>query len=95
MRGSARTGNDAARAGIDIDVGHAALTDKLEAIGACNRIIRRAKIFAALHLREDAPLDLAQRELRAGLSLAPRLALIAARLLLRRRSGQSKAAQRR
>ncbi len=89
---SARTADDPTGAGVNINIGHSAITNKLEAVSTCGGIVGWAKVFIALHLRQYPPLDLAKRQLGSGPLFTPGLPLIAAQLILRR-SGHSNGCQ--
>ena len=76
-----------------------AVFDEFEAIGVGSSIISGAEIFRIPHLRDDAPLNFAQRELIARLHFLARFTLIVALLGLHRktalrRRGRSKTDQR-
>src|SRR5690606_7840134 len=79
---------DPRSAGIDIDPHHLSFLDELEAIGVRGRIVFEVQVIVALHLRDDAPFDLAHGQVTPGPHLFPRTRLVAARL---RRGGHGQA----
>src|SRR5690606_13920839 len=67
---------DPRSAGIDIDPHHLSFLDELEAIGVRGRIVFEVQVIVALHLRDDAPFDLAHGQVTPGPHLFPRTRLV-------------------
>src|SRR4051812_4890766 len=81
---------DGAGARVDVDPHHLRAAHELEAVAAGDGVELRPEIGEAVHLRDDAVLDVAQRQEAALLLALERLvllALVGARRKVRRRRG--------
>src|SRR6478735_3574366 len=68
-----------AGARVDVNPGHLAFPEELEAVGAGDRIVLEAEVVAAVHLRDDPALDLARGQGAPGLHVLARIVLVALR----------------